>query len=151
VLGDARLTLAKEPDGIYDLIVIDAYSSDAIPVHLATAEAMAIYKKKLAPHGVVMMHISNRNLELQSVATGIASANGLKSWVFNDPRQPEVLSELIFASDVVVSAAEAADIGALAQNPHWVETAHDPASRIWTDDYSNIASAFWRKLRGTHD
>ena len=53
VIGDARLTLAKEPDHQFDLIIVDAYSSDAIPVHLATTEAMALYKSKLAPHGVV--------------------------------------------------------------------------------------------------
>ena len=55
VMGDARLTFAREPDGVYDLIIVDAYSSDAIPVHLATKEAMAIYKAKLAPQGAVLM------------------------------------------------------------------------------------------------
>ena len=67
VIGDARLTFAKEPDGIYDLIIVDAYSSDAIPIHLATEQAMAIYKSKLAPQGAVLMHVSNRHLELASV------------------------------------------------------------------------------------
>ena len=88
VLGDARLTFAKEPDGAYDLIVVDAYSSDAIPIHLATREAMAIYKQKLAPQGVVLMHVSNRHLELTSVVVGIAHANGLKSWVFSEDAEP---------------------------------------------------------------
>ena len=62
VIGDARLTFAREPDGLYDLIIVDAYSSDAIPIHLATKEAMAIYKAKLAPQGAVVMHVSNRHL-----------------------------------------------------------------------------------------
>ena len=75
VIGDARLTFAKEPDGIYDLIIVDAYSSDAIPIHLATEEAMEIYKQKLAPQGAVVMHVSNRHLELSSVVVGIADAN----------------------------------------------------------------------------
>src|SRR5262249_16465683 len=78
VIGDARLTFAKEPDGIYDLIIVDAYSSDAIPIHLATREAMKIYKDKLAPRGAVVMHVSNRHLELESVVVGIADANDLK-------------------------------------------------------------------------
>ena len=82
VIGDARLTLAKEPDHQFDLVIVDAYSSDAIPVHLATAEAMALYKSKLAPQGVVVMHISNRHLELHIVVEGIAAANGLKTWVW---------------------------------------------------------------------
>ena len=78
VIGDARLTFAREPDGIYDLIIVDAYSSDAIPIHLATEEAMKIYKDKLAPQGAVLMHVSNRHLELASVVVGIADANDLQ-------------------------------------------------------------------------
>ena len=102
VIGDARLTFAREPDGIYDLIIVDAYSSDAIPIHLATEEAMKIYKDKLAPQGAVVMHVSNRHLELTSVVVGIADANDLKSWVYNEDsgRDPEY----IFATSVVVSA-----------------------------------------------
>ena len=83
-MGDARLTFAREPDGIYDLIIVDAYSSDAIPIHLATQEAMKIYKDKLAPQGAVLMHVSNRHLELASVVVGIAEANDLKSWVYDE-------------------------------------------------------------------
>ncbi len=147
VLGDARLTLAKEQDGAYDLIIVDAYSSDAIPVHLATAEAMAIYKAKLAPHGVVMMHISNRHLELESVVVGIAAANDLKSWVWSNDDEEEDDDNYIFASDVVISAAQPADIGALSDAKTWVLTPPNPALRAWTDDYSNIAGAFWRKLQ----
>jgi hypothetical protein len=145
VLGDARLTLAKEPDGIYDLIVVDAYSSDAIPVHLATAEAMAIYKTKLAPHGVVMMHISNRHLALQSVAVGIAAANGFKSWARALEGQTHDIGNYIFPSEVVISAERPEDIGALTQDTAWLPTAPDPRLRTWTDDYSNIAGAFWRR------
>ena len=77
ILGDARLTLADAPDGAYDLIVVDAFSSDAIPIHLLTREAMAIYLRKLSPHGMVVLHVSNRHLELASVVVGIAAANGL--------------------------------------------------------------------------
>ena len=84
VIGDARLTFAKEPDGLYDLIIVDAYSSDAIPIHLATVEAMKIYKDKLAPQGAVVMHVSNRHLELSSVVVGIAEENDLKSWVYSE-------------------------------------------------------------------
>ena len=145
VLGDARLTLARQPDGIFDLIVVDAYSSDAIPVHLATSEAMAIYKSKLAAQGAVVMHISNRNLELQTVATGIAAANGLKSWVYTEPRQTEDDANFVFASDVVISAAAATDIGPLVWDKRWVATEPNLALRVWTDDYSNVAGAFWRK------
>ncbi len=145
VLGDARLTLAHEPDGAYDLIIVDAYSSDAIPIHLATQEAMAIYKAKLAPHGVVTMHISNRHLELQSVVVGIAAANDLKAWVWTNENEEEDQDNYIFGSDVVIAAKEPADIGTLYGAPTWVETTPIPGLRTWTDDYSNILGAFWRK------
>lgn len=147
VLGDARLTLAKEPDSAYDLIIVDAYSSDAIPVHLATREAMAIYKSKLAPHGVVLMHISNRHLELQSVVVGIAAANQLKAWVWNNPDEEDDDANYISQTDAVIAAKEPDDIGALSQAKTWVLTAPNPAVRTWTDDYSNIAGAFWRRYR----
>src|SRR5207342_1571068 len=75
-LGDARLTLAEVPDGTYDLIIVDAFSSDAVPVHLLTREAMAIYLAKLKPGGMAVLHVSNRHLELASVVAGIAAANG---------------------------------------------------------------------------
>jgi hypothetical protein len=145
VLGDARLTFAAEPDQSYDLIIMDAYSSDAIPVHLATAEAMAIYKSKLAPHGVVMMHISNRYLELRSVVGGIAAANNLKTWIWDRQIEESKDIDYIFSSDVAIAAESAVDIGALADDGRWVLTPPNPAVRTWTDDYSNIAGAIWRK------
>jgi hypothetical protein len=145
VLGDARLTFAAEPDQSYDLIIMDAYSSDAIPVHLATAEAMAIYKSKLAPHGVVMMHISNRYLELRSVVGGIAAANNLKTWIWDRQIEESKDIDYIFSSDVAIAAESADDIGALAHDGRWVLTPPNPAVRTWTDDYSNIAGAIWRK------
>ncbi len=145
VIGDARLTFAKEPDGIYDMIIVDAYSSDAIPIHLATQEAMKIYKDKLAPQGVVVMHVSNRHLELESVVVGIADANDLKSWVYDEDSGRD--DEYIFATDVVVSAREEADVGALASSEKWAETEPTENQRVWTDDYSNILGAVYRRLR----
>ncbi len=145
VIGDARLTFAKEPDGVYDVIIVDAYSSDAIPIHLATQEAMKIYKAKLAPQGVVVMHVSNRHLELESVVVGIADANDLKSWVYNEDSGRD--DEYIFATDVVVSAREEADVGALASSDKWTETEPTEGERVWTDDYSNILGAVYRRLK----
>ncbi|WP_316165767.1 MULTISPECIES: fused MFS/spermidine synthase [unclassified Bradyrhizobium] len=145
VIGDARLTFAKEPDGIYDLIIVDAYSSDAIPIHLATEEAMAIYKAKLAPQGAVVMHVSNRHLELESVVVGIADANDLKSWVYDEDSGRD--DEYIFPTDVVVSAREEADVGKLASSDKWTETEPTEGERVWTDDYSNILGAVYRRLR----
>jgi hypothetical protein len=145
VIGDARLTFAKEPDGIYDLIIVDAYSSDAIPIHLATEEAMEIYKKKLAPQGAVVIHVSNRHLELSSVVVGIADANDLKSWVYSEDSGRD--NEYIFSTSVVVSAREEADVGALASSDKWALTEAEDNQRVWTDDYSNVLGAVWRRLR----
>jgi hypothetical protein len=145
VIGDARLTFAREPDGVYDMIIVDAYSSDAIPIHLATKEAMAIYKAKLAPQGVVVMHVSNRHLELESVVVGIADANGLKSWVYDEDSGRD--SEYIFATDVVVCARAEPDVGKLAQSDKWEQTDPTSGQRVWTDDYSNILGAVYRRLR----
>jgi hypothetical protein len=145
VIGDARLTFAREPDGAYDLIVVDAYSSDAIPIHLATEEAMKIYKDKLAPQGAVVMHVSNRHLELSSVVVGIADANDLKSWVYNEDTGRD--SEYIFSTSVVVSAREEADVGKLASSEDWTLEEADEHQRVWTDDYSNVLGAVWRRLK----
>lgn len=145
VIGDARLTFAREPNGIYDLIIVDAYSSDAIPIHLATEEAMKIYKDKLAPQGAVVMHVSNRHLELSSVVVGIAEANDLKSWVYSEDSGRD--NEYIFSTSVVVSAREEADVGKLASSDVWALTEADEKQRVWTDDYSNVLGAVWRRLK----
>lgn len=145
VIGDARLTFAKEKDGTYDLIIVDAYSSDAIPIHLATEEAMAIYKEKLAPQGAVLMHVSNRHLELASVVVGIAEENDLKSWVYNEDSGRD--AEYIFTTNVVISARDDADVGKLASDDKWILTEATEGQRVWTDDYSNVLGAVWRRLR----
>jgi hypothetical protein len=145
VIGDARLTFAREPNGIYDLIIVDAYSSDAIPIHLATEEAMKIYKDKLAPQGAVVMHVSNRHLELSSVVVGIAEANDLKSWVYSEDSGRD--NEYIFSTSVVVSAREEDDVGKLASSDVWALTEAEEKQRVWTDDYSNVLGAVWRRLK----
>jgi hypothetical protein len=147
VLGDARLTLAETQDK-YDLIVLDAFTSDAIPIHLMTREAMAIYLNVLAPHGIVLLHISNRHMELSSVVAGIAHANGLVSLVNNrGSREGEEDAKYIFTSTVVISARERGDFGVLLQDNDWTEIVPPPGQRIWTDDYSNVIGAVIRQYR----
>jgi hypothetical protein len=146
VLGDARLTLAREPDDYYDLIIVDAYSSDAIPIHLATREAMAVYKSKLRPDGIVTLHLSNRNLALDAVAVGIAAANGMKTWIYDDSAEEDDDDAYIYPSDVAVCVNKAEDLGELAFSKNWKLTAPEAAQRPWTDDYSNILSAIIKKL-----
>ena len=144
-LGDARLTLADAPDGAYDLIVVDAFSSDAIPTHLLTREAMATYLRKLSPRGMVVMHVSNRHLELASVVAGIAAANGLITRI-NDRADPDEAAPYKFAGTVAAVARSEEDFGPLALAPDWELKEPDPGQWVWTDDYSNIVGAVIRKL-----
>jgi hypothetical protein len=147
VLGDARLTLAEAKDK-YDLIVLDAFTSDAIPIHLMTREAMAIYVNALAPHGIVLMHVSNRHMELATVVAGIAHANGLVSRVNNrGSRGDEDDAKYVFTSTVVISAREEADFGVLLEDPDWSVVEPPAGQRIWTDDYSNVIGAVIRQYR----
>ena len=146
-LGDARLTLEDAPDGGYDLIVVDAFSSDAIPIHLLTREAMAIYLRKLGPRGMVVMHVSNRHLELASVVAGIAAANGLITRVNDSMSLDEVTNRYKFVGTIAAVARREADFGRLAQAPDWERRAPDPGQWVWTDDYSNVVGSLLRHIR----
>jgi SAM-dependent methyltransferase len=140
-LGDARLRLQEAPDASYDLIVLDAFSSDAVPAHLMTREALALYLRKLAPGGVIAFHVSNRSLKLERVAGGIAREAGLVSRIFDDGRQGSDLG--LDASTWVAVARAAEDLGPLASDPNWPE--FDPAVyefEVWRDDFSDILSVF---------
>jgi hypothetical protein len=147
ILGDARQTLADAPDGAYDLIVVDAFTSDAIPIHLLTREAMAIYLKKLSPHGMVVVHVSNRHLELASVVAGIAEANGAITRVSDSTDVDGGSHPYKYASTVAAVARSDEDFGQLAQSPDWELKEPDPEQWVWTDDYSNIIGAVLRRLR----
>ena len=150
VLGDARLHIAEAPDGGYDLIFVDAFIGAAIPIHLLTREAMALYFRKLKPNGIVAMHISNLNLELASVAAGVAKANGAIARVY-DGGDVEANPELHhWVPKVAAIARRDEDFGALAKSPFWPVRERDPNQRVWTDDYSNIVGALLRNLRERH-
>jgi hypothetical protein len=146
-LGDARLTLGDAPDGSYDLIIIDAFSSDAIPAHLLTREAMAVYLRKLDAHGMIVLHLSNRHLELASVAAGIAAANGLLTLLNDSADLDEIANPYKFAGTVAASVRQSEDFGLLAQSAEWQAIAPDPMQRVWSDDYSDVFGALLRKLR----
>src|SRR5712671_2594452 len=146
-LGDARLTLAEAPDSSYDAIIVDAFNSDAIPIHLLTREAMEIYLKKLSPTGIVAIHVSNRHLELASVVTGIASANGMVARLNEGADVVENDADYIFLGTIVVAARKDEDFGPIAQSQFWELQEPDPKQWVWTDDYSNIIGSLVRKLK----
>jgi len=127
-------------------LIVDAFSADAIPVHLITREAIAIYMAKLRPHGVLQLHLSNRNLELASVATGAAAANGLIVRVNEATDLWDVDNFRLLGTNAAVARREE-DFGTLAQRDDWVRQEPDPAQEVWSDEYSNIAAALVRKLK----
>lgn len=146
VIGDARLTLADSPDGQYDILIIDAFSSDAIPTHLLTKEAMAIFKDKIKPDGMILMHISNKHMTLAPVVAGVAEANDLVSRA-GDSDEGYDDENHIFGSLAVAVARRDEDFGSLAKNEKWVEQEADEDQWVWTDDYSNVIGAILAKLR----
>jgi spermidine synthase len=146
VIGDARLTLAESPNAQYDVLIVDAFSSDAIPTHLLTREAMAIYKDKIKPDGMVLMHISNKHMTLGPVVAGVADANDMVARA-SDSDEGYDDANHIFGSLVVAVARKDEDFGTLAKNDRWEEQEADEDEWVWTDDYSNVIGAILAKLR----
>lgn len=148
IIGDARLTLQDATDSYYDVLVVDAFSSDAIPIHLLTREAVAIYMRKMAPGGVVLLHVSNKHLALIPVAAGIARANGLVArFSDTESQQDDDDDNYRFSSTVVAIARAEGDFGALTRSEHWEKAVTESDAWIWTDDYSNIIGAMIRHMR----
>ena len=147
VIGDARLTMAHEPAGAYDLLLIDAFSSDAVPTHLLTREAIAGYLKLLKPTGVVILHLSNRNLDITRPAEAAARA-------LNAPHMHQIYVESENAPDMAEASTEAlilspteAGLAQFRADPRW-QSLPDPQVRPWTDDYVNLFGALWRHIKG---
>jgi SAM-dependent methyltransferase len=136
-LGDARLKLEREPPQRFNVLAIDAFSSDAIPLHLITSEAVAIYKRHLAPGGVIAFHVTNRFLNLVPVVAGLAAANGLHVIHIDD----DGASAGSARSDWLLLSEDAA----LLARPELAEFAQpiEPRRgwRVWTDDYNNLVQA----------
>ena len=143
VLGDARLTLAASPRQ-YDLIVLDAFSSDAIPTHLLTREALRGYLARLSPRGTIVMHISNRHMELAKVVAAVGAAEGLVTVVKADEKATQFMVDFHAAALVAVLARDPADLGTLTPSNGW-RPENAGAVAAWTDDYSDIIGAIVRK------
>jgi len=146
VLGDARLSLQQAPDSSYDFIILDAFSSDAIPVHLMTREALQLYLRKLAPHGSVAFHISNRYLNLEPVLVEIARDARVAGVVGADGTlTSEQTMSFKMTSKWVVLSRQAKDLSLLAVQKGWHVLPPKADVALWTDDFSNVFSVFrWR-------
>jgi hypothetical protein len=139
VLGDARLKLRAAKDGSYDLIVLDAFSGDSIPMHLVTREAFALYIRKLAPGGMLAFHISNLYLRLDPTLGALTQDAGLACLMADDTGIPQPMIDAgKFPSKWMVMARNQADFGALATDPRWKTVVVPPGTQVWTDDYSNL-------------
>jgi hypothetical protein len=143
IIGDARLKLEEKADGTFSYLQIDAFSSDAIPVHLLTREAFALYFSKMTDDGILAIHISNRYLELESLLQAVAEDAGFvgRSRI-STPSDADAKRE-VHKSHVVVLARNDAALGRLATDPNW-QPLPDLGTRLWTDDYSNLIAAFLR-------
>jgi SAM-dependent methyltransferase len=138
-LGDARLTLEREPPQGFDVLAVDAFSSDAIPVHLITREALQTYLRHMKPDGIVAFHVSNRFLDLIPVVARLARELNLNAALIADDPDDEDDTSLKSRSDWVLVSRDAAALKAPAIVEAGAAPAEDrPGWRTWTDDYSNL-------------
>ena len=139
MLGDARISLARQPDGLHDVMIFDAFNSDAVPVHLLTREAFDLYLRKLSPRGVLAFHISNRYFDLRPVLSRLA-------------RDAQLVAYFEFATAVstaeqlqgkegsvwVIMARKPGDIEALTHDKRWIAADSNVQGAAWTDDYADV-------------
>jgi len=145
VLGDARLTMAKEANDSFDIIIVDAFSSDAVPVHLMTAEALRLYLDKVKPGGIVLLHISNRYLDLDSVlGATVKVLPGAYGILVSDDT-----ADGSYAQSTSTVALFAKTSGALEPFRAFEGVAElaDGGLKPWTDDYSDILGPFLSKMK----
>lgn len=142
-IGDARVTLG-ERGARFDLLVLDAFSSDAIPVHLLTREALGVYLRRLHPDGVLAFHISNRHLRLAPVLASLARGAGLDGRVRSDNPMEEEARTGKTASQWVLLGRPGWALWRAFDSPRWTVLADQPAGPLWTDDYSSLFGVLGR-------
>jgi hypothetical protein len=142
IVGDARLRLREAAAKHYDLLVLDAFSSDAIPMHLITKEALQLYVDKLADNGIIAFHVSNRYLKLHPILGKLAENTSpqLVARYWDDTDADPHTGKL--ESQWVILARSEADLGALGRDLRWEKIQSEPDTPLWTDDFSNLLSAF---------
>lgn len=147
VMGDGRLTLRNAKPGL-DLLLLDAFSSDSVPLHMLTREAFALYKSRLGPHGAIGINISNRNVALAQAVAASAAANGMVTAINLDRKQTSPSKDTLrFQAEIALVARSASELAALKLGPDWHIVHPEPGVRVWTDDYSNVLDAILTKMR----
>jgi spermidine synthase len=146
-IGDARLTLAKQPAAALDILVMDVFSSDAVPTHLLTREAFSIYDRVLAKDGVLLIHISNRYLDLEPVLASEAKARGWASAIIThrvtqeqiDAGETTSVWVMMARSEAAIQRARGAvPQGAAAQDREWRPLSQQQDFTRWTDEFGSI-------------
>ena len=151
VLGDARLTLARQAPNQFDILLIDAFSSDAVPTHLLTTEAVRGYLTKLKPDGVLILHLSNRNLDLNGAAQAVAKAAGGVALIQHyRPKEGQDRGGWPSPEDAVIIARSPAGLAPFVHDARWKPTEPDKV-RPWTDDYVNLVGALIRRTKEKMD
>ncbi len=139
-LGDARVVLNSQPEVTFDLLVVDAYSSDAIPVHLTTLEAIQLYQERLNPGGVVLFHISNRYYDLSLQLARAAKQIDMSAWRYQQPKVDMETTTGFERQDVVAFTSDGTTITEIVSNEDWKRLVSDEG-RVWTDDHANVLSS----------
>jgi spermidine synthase len=140
ITGDGRVSIATAEAHKYGMIVLDAFSSDAVPMHLMTRESLALYLSKLAPGGVIVFNISNMHLTFTSVLARMAEDAGLVALWQREPPDAGSWQTGKFPSEWFIVARDRRDFGALAADGRWKVPVAAGGTPLWTDDFSNILS-----------
>jgi hypothetical protein len=138
-LGDARLRLHEAPDNTFGLFYVDAFSSDVIPMHLISVEAVKLYRQKLVPNGILAFHLSSRHFELVPLVANLGHAAGLSCFVSNlGDLNATALAEGGFESTwcILVPESQVSNLGVT--KAKWFRISPDPAAPLWTDDFSSL-------------
>ncbi len=146
VIGDARLKLAEEPDAKFDFLLIDAFSSDAIPAHLMTVEAFQLYRRKLKPNGLLAVHISNRYLDLEPLVAAAAEELGLKALYCEESGKEIIVNERgRELANWCVVGPKSMDCTGFDKSGRWEPAKKRPGIRAWTDEFSSLLPLMdWR-------
>jgi SAM-dependent methyltransferase len=139
VMGDGRLQLARERDADFDLLLLDAFSSDSIPTHLVSREALQMYLAKLKPDGVLLFHVSNRYLDVEKLVSALVIDAGLIGYSrFDEAGELRTLGKT--SANHLVAARRPEYLEPVTQRPGWIPVGRPANFKVWTDDYSNLLS-----------
>ena len=147
-IGDGRLRIKDAPDGSYDMIFLDAFSSDSIPVHLLTREAFALYFRKLKPEGLIVVHISNRFMDLAPLVAAQAKDSGAHVWFNSNSSSLAAPPDIMIQASIfgIMTKGDKMNNLIATRFKEW-QPYHGPVIQPWTDDYANIFTLMWLKFQ----